>query len=70
MGTNMLSVTIQTRRIGMNKGSNSRSASAKGTVILTMDDVLSLKENEYIQCVSPTVSGSLTVKAGSTNTSA
>ena len=73
MGTNMLTVNIQTRRIGFggrNMGRNTRSSSAKGTVILKMDDVLSLKENENIQYVSPTVSGSLTAKAGSTNTTA
>ena len=73
MGTNLLTVNIQTRRIGFggrNMGGNTRSSSAKGTVILKLDDVLSLKDNEYIQYVSPTVSGSLTVKAGSTNTSA
>ncbi|MBR3794906.1 MAG: ABC transporter permease [Clostridia bacterium] len=71
MGTNMLSVNIQTRRVGFGgMGRNTRSAGAKGTVILKMEDVLSLKESEYIQYVSPTVSGSLTVKAGSTNTSA
>ena len=73
MGTNMLTVNIQTRRIGFgsrNANRNSRSSSAKGTVILKLDDVLSLKENEYIQYVSPTVSGSLTAKAGSTNTTA
>lgn len=73
MGTNMLSVNIQTRRVGFGgpgMSRSSRSSSAKGTVILKMDDVLSLKDNEYIQYVSPTVSGSLTVKAGSTNTTA
>ena len=73
MGTNLLTVNIQTRRIGFggrNMGRNTRSAGAKGTVILKLNDVLSLEENEYIQSVSPTVSGSLTVKAGSTNTSA
>ncbi len=72
MGTNMLTVNIQTRRVGFgNRNSrNTRSSSAKGTVILKADDVLSLKENEYIQYVSPTVSGSLTAKAGSTNTTA
>jgi len=73
MGTNLLTVNIQTRRIGFgsrNMGRNNRSTSAKGTVILKLDDVLSLEDNEYIQYVSPTVSGSLTVKAGSTNTSA
>ena len=72
MGTNMLNVTIQTRRVGFGNRNarNNRSSSARGTVILKADDVLSLKENEYIQHVSPLVSGSLTVKAGSTNTSA
>jgi len=72
MGTNMLSVTIQTRRVGFGSRNNrnQRSAGARGTVILKTEDVLSLKDNEYIQYVSPTVSGSLTAKAGSTNTSA
>ena len=73
MGTNMLTVSIQTRRVGFggrNMSRNNRSSSAKGTVILKLDDVLALKDNEYIQYVSPTVSGSLTVKAGSTNTTA
>ena len=73
MGTNMLSVTIQTRSVGRGMPgmrNSSRSSSAKGTVILKTDDVLSLKDNEYIQYVSPTVSGMLTVKSGSTNTTA
>lgn len=70
MGTNMISVTIQTRRFGFGMGKGSRSQSAKGTVILRADDVLSLKDDESIRYVSPTVSGNLTVKAGSTNTSA
>ena len=73
MGTNLLTVNIQTRRIGFgsrNNNRNNRSSNAKGTVILKLNDVLSLEESEYIDCVSPTVSGSLTVKAGSTNTSA
>ena len=70
MGTNMISVTIQTRRFGFGMNKSSRSSSAKGTVILKAEDVLALKDNEYIQYVSPTVSGSLTVKAGSTNTTA
>ena len=70
MGTNMISVTIQTRRFGFGMNKSSRSSSAKGTVILKAEDVLALKNNEYIQYVSPTVSGSLTVKAGSTNTTA
>ena len=72
MGTNMLTVNIQTRRVGFGSRNNrnQRSSSAKGTVILKAEDVLSLKENEYIQYVSPTVSGNLTAKAGSTNTNA
>lgn len=70
MGTNMISITIQTRRFGFGMGKGSRSQSAKGTVILRADDVLSLKDDESIRYVSPTVSGNLTVKAGSTNTSA
>ena len=76
MGTNLLTVTIQTRRVGggpggWNRGGSGGSSSAsKGTVILTMDDVLSLENNESVASVSPTCSGSLTVKAGSTNTTA
>ena len=71
MGTNMLSVTIQTRRVGFGgMGRDHRNAGAKGTVILKAEEVLALKDNEYVQYVSPTVSGSLTVKAGSTNTNA
>ena len=70
MGTNMLTVSIQTRRIGFGQKRNNRSASARGTVILKAADVLSLKDNEYIQYVSPSVTGNLTVKAGTTNTSA
>lgn len=71
MGTNMLSVTIQTRRVGFGgMGRDRRNAGAKGTVILKAEEVLALKDNEYVQYVSPTVSGSLTVKAGSTNTNA
>ena len=49
MGTNMLTVNIQTRRVGFggrNMGRNTRSSSAKGTVILKTEDVLSLKDNE------------------------
>ena len=71
MGTNMLDVTIQTRRVGFGgMGRDHRNAGAKGTVILKAEEVLALKDNEYVQYVSPTVSGSLTVKAGSTNTNA
>ncbi|MBR5560564.1 MAG: ABC transporter permease [Clostridia bacterium] len=70
MGTNMLTVNIQTRRIGFGQNRNNRNNGARGTVILKAADVLSLKDNEYIQYVSPSVTGSLTVKAGTTNTSA
>ena len=71
MGTNMSSVNIQTRRVGMGMpGRNQSSAGAKGTVILRMEDILALKEDESVAFVSPVVNGSLTVKAGSTNTSA
>ena len=72
MGTNMLTVNIQTRRVGFGNRNtrNTRSSGARGTVILKTEDVLSLKENEYIQYVSPLVSGSLTAKAGNTNTTA
>ncbi|MBP3656156.1 MAG: ABC transporter permease [Clostridia bacterium] len=69
MGTNLLSVTIQTRRIGGGRNSRSNSG-AKGTVILKLDEILALEADDTIAAVSPTVSGSLTVKAGSTNTTA
>ena len=72
MGTNLLTVTIQTRRVGGMGSKNpwAMTSSSKGTVILTMDDVLSLEGDASIECVSPVVTGSLTVKAGSTNTTA
>ena len=72
MGTNLLTVTIQTRRVGGMGSKNpwAMTSSSKGTVILTMDDVLSLEDDASIECVSPVVTGSLTVKAGSTNTTA
>lgn len=72
MGTNLLTVSIQTRRVGMGMpgGFGGGSSSGKGTVILTLDDILALEDDASIQCVSPTTSGSLTVKAGSTNTTA
>ena len=69
MGTNLLTVNIQTRRVGFG-GRNNRSGGGKGTVILRLDEILALEEDETIDAVSPTVSGSLTVKAGNTNTSA
>ena len=72
MGTNLLTVSIQTRRVGMGMPGSfgGGSSSGKGTVILTLDDILALEDEASIQCVSPTTSGSLTVKAGSTNTTA
>ncbi len=75
MGTNLLTVTIRTRSVGMGMpgmgGRNSRQSSGgKGTVILKLDEILALEEQESVAHVSPTVSGSLTVKAGSVNTSA
>jgi putative ABC transport system permease protein len=70
MGTNLLTVTIQTRRIGMNNRNFRSNASSRGTVILKLPEILALEEHESIACVSPVCSGSLTVKAGSTNTNA
>ena len=79
MGTNLLTVSIQTRSVGMGMpgmgggggGRNSRSSSSsKGTVILKLDEILTLEDEESIAYVSPVVTGSLTVKAGSTNTTA
>ena len=74
MGTNLLTVSIQTRRVGMGMpggfGGFGGGSSSKGTVILKLDDILALEDDDSIQYVSPTTSGSLTVKAGSTNTSA
>ena len=74
MGTNLLTVNIQTRRIGRTMfggaGTRNNRGSSKGTVILKLDDILALEEHEDIEYVSPVCTGSLTVKAGSTNTSA
>ena len=70
MGTNLLTVTIQTRRIGMNNRNFRSNASSRGTVILKLPEILALEEHESIAYVSPVCSGSLTVKAGSTNTNA
>ena len=69
MGTNLLTVTIQTRRIGGRDPWNS-AGNSKGTVILELDDILELEDDDSIAHVSPVVTGSLTVKAGSTNTTA
>ena len=72
MGTNLLTVTIQTRRVGAfgNKNPWGMTSSSKGTVILELDDILALENDASIARVSPVVNGSLTVKAGSTNTTA
>ena len=66
MGTNLLTVNIQARSVGMRgfMNRNSKSTPSKGT------EILALEEDESIACVSPVCTGSLTVKAGSTNTSA
>ena len=70
LSNDLLTVSIQTRRVGMGMpgGFGGGSSSRKGTVILTLDDILALEDDASIRCVSPTTSGSLTVKAGSTNT--
>ena len=75
MGTNLLTVNIQTRRVGMGMpgfgaSRNSRNSGSKGTVILKLPEILALEEDESIAYVSPVCSGSLTVKAGNVNTSA
>lgn len=73
MGTNLLTVNIQTRSIGRGGpgGWGGRGGgNAKGTVILKLDEILALEDDASIAYVSPTVSGNLTVKAGSTNTTA
>jgi len=82
MGTNLLTVNITTRRVGQFGGSGGpggggwqgggqggQQGMQRGTVILTLDDILSLTEDPSIEMVSPTVSGSKTIKAGNTNTS-
>ena len=63
MGTNLLTVSIQTRRVGMPGGFGGfgGGSSSKGTVILKLDDILALEDDDSIQYVSPTTSGSLTV---------
>ena len=73
MGTNLLTVNIQTRRVGMgfgNNRNNRNSGSSRGTVILKLDEILKLEQDESIAYVSPVCTGSLTVKAGNVNTSA
>lgn len=74
MGTNLLTVSIQTRSTGRRGGFGGffggfgSGSSQRGTVILTMNDVLSWEDNDAVASVSPTVSGNMTVKAGNTNT--
>ena len=73
MGTNLLTVNIMTRSIGGKnamRGGMTPGGSAKGTVILKLDEILELEQDESIAYVSPTCTGNLTVKAGSTNTTA
>ena len=72
MGTNLLTVNIQSRSVGMRGFMNrsSRNTPSKGTVILKLPEILALEADESIACVSPVCTGSLTVKAGSSNTSA
>lgn len=70
MGTNLLTVNIQTRSVGRGMPGMNRNAGSKGTVILKLDDILSLEEEDSVMAVSPVVTGGLTVKAGSTNTTA
>ena len=72
MGTNLLTVNIMTRSVGGKGGARGMNASSnsKGTVILKLDEILELEQDESIAYVSPTCTGNLTVKAGSTNTTA
>lgn len=72
MGTNLLTVSIRTRSVGFGFNRNNRNiaSNSKGTVILKLDDILTLEDDASIRYISPTVSGSLTVKAGNTNTTA
>lgn len=72
MGTNLLTVNIMTRSVGGKGGARgmTTSSNSKGTVILKLDEILELEQDESIAYVSPTCTGNLTVKAGSTNTTA
>ena len=70
MGTNLLTVSIRTRSTGFGFGGRNARSSSKGTVILKLPEILALEEEESIAHVSPVVTGSLTVKAGSVNTEA
>ena len=73
MGPNLLTVNIMTRSVGGKnamRGGMTASSNSKGTVILKLDEILELEQDESIAYVSPTCTGNLTVKAGSTNTTA
>ncbi len=50
-------------------GGQQSSGQQRGTVVLTLDDILSLTESPDIEMVSPTVNGNKTIKAGNNNTS-
>jgi len=74
MGTNLLTVNITTRRVGQFGGGGQggfqggQQGMQHGTVVLTLDDILSLVDDPNIEQVSPTVSGNKTIKVGNTNT--
>lgn len=72
MGTNLLTVNIVNRRNssgGANRApmQNDVGSQQRGTVVLTLDNVMQLGDSEYIQAVSPVASGNLTTKAGNVN---
>ena len=76
MGTNLLTVSISNRQSGAmgrnapsrtSPGGSAPSGQQRGTVVLTMDDILGLEEDESIAAISPTVGGNLTAKAGNVN---
>jgi len=74
MGTNLLTVNITTRRVGQyggpgGGGQGGQQGLQRGTVVLTLENILSLTEDPHIELASPTVSGNKTVKAGNTNAS-
>lgn len=65
LGTNLLIVSIQSRSTGRQTSSQPSS----GKVILTLDQVLSLEDEESVSGISPVASSNVTVKAGSVNDS-
>ncbi|MDR3051883.1 MAG: ABC transporter permease [Oscillospiraceae bacterium] len=79
MGTNLLTVNITTRRVGQYGGYGGGPQGAapaqpqsagqqRGTVVLSLSDILGLEASEAIDKISPMVNGSVTVKAGNKNT--